>query len=403
MKTTIIIAEYNPMTNGHVYHLTTARKETNADSVIVLMSGSFTQRGDAAVADKYIRAEIAVKNGADMVVELPTIYAISPADNFAEGAIKTLSVFPGELTLSFGSECGDLEQLTRLAELLAEEPEDFKTPFKESLTAGNSFPKARADGVRAYCEKHADCGDLASVLDEPNNVLGIAYIQAAKKLGVPLKFHTVRRVGTGYNDLNEGGQFPSSTAVREAIIHGNLSSIQDGVPKETYDILKLFRPNPMSLGDMVLFRMKNISGYDLEHYYDVSGGIHNRLKIAAATAHTYEQMLEDAKTKKYTMARLKRISLYALFDITQDLYREAVESPVYVQILALNSTRKDLLSALSETTKNVLTRYSDVGKVDKRLRPFIKLDFTAQGTLEIINRSNYYNKKMLLVNPEDEW
>lgn len=403
MRTTVVIAEYNPMTNGHVYHLETARKETNADSVIVLMSGSFTQRGDAAVADKYIRAEIAVKHGADMVAELPTVYAVSPADNFAEGAIKTISVFPGELTVSFGSECGDLDTLTRLATLLAEEPEDFKTPFKESLAAGNSFPKARADGVRAYCAKHEEAGNLAAILDEPNNVLGIAYIQAAKKSGVPIKFHTVRRVGSGYNDLSENEQFPSSTAVREAAFQGNLSSVKDGVPKETYDILQLFRPNPMSLGDMVLFRMKNISGYDLEHYYDVSGGIHNRLKIAAATANSYEQMLEEAKTKKYTMARLKRISLYALFDITKDFYIEATKAPAYVQILALNSARKDLLSALSENTKNVLTRYSDVGKVDKCLRPFIKLDFTAQGTLEIINRSNYYNKKMLLVNPEDKW
>jgi Predicted nucleotidyltransferase len=152
-----------------------------------------------------------------------------------------------------------------------------------------------------------------------------------------------------------------------------------------------------SLGDMILFKLKNISGYELEKYYDVSGGIHNRIKLAAENATDLESLLEAAKTKKYTMARLKRLCLYALFDVTREMYDEAVKCPPYITILALNKDRKDILSAVSMVCKNVLTRYSDVSRADKEIRFLVKLDFTTQGTLDIINRSTNYIKKMLIV------
>jgi len=149
---------------------------------------------------------------------------------------------------------------------------------------------------------------------------------------------------------------------------------------------------------MMLFKLKTMSGYDLEKYYDVSGGIHNRLIISATNAITLEELLTTAKTKNYTMARLKRICLYALFDITQEDYSYALSCPPYIQILAIKENRKeDILPELFKSCKNVLTRYSDVSKVDKALRPLIRLDFAAQGTLSIANKVNYLNKKMLIV------
>lgn len=397
MNVTAIICEYNPMTNAHVEHLRRARTETGADTVLCVMSGSFTQRGDAAVADKYLRAEQAIHGGADIVVELPTLYAISPADNFAYGAVKTISAFPDVRTISFGSECGNADILIKLSDLLIEEPDELKELLRTYLDAGNSFPKSRALAVNDYADRYPEFADIKGILDAPNNVLGIAYMTAVKKAGLPYAFHTIKRIGGGYNDDNADGDFPSASAVRKAMLSGERDKIAKAVPAGVVAMLERYKIQNGSLGDMALFKIKNISGYDFEKYYDVSGGIHNRLLIAANQSSSLEELLENAKTKKYTMARLKRLCLYALFDITREFYEEAVKLPPYLTILALNKDRRDILSELSRCCKNVLERYSDVNRVDKALRPMIKLDFTAQGTLEIINHETAYIKKMLIV------
>lgn len=397
MRITAIICEYNPMTNGHLKHLELARAQTDADTLLCVMSGSFVQRGDAAIMDKYMRAEVAVKMGADIVVELPTVYAISPADNFAYGAIKTISAFPNVNYLSFGSECGDADRLTLTAELLTQEPDDLKALIQANLKNGSSFPRARAEAVNAYADANPRYAGVKGVLDSPNNVLGVAYICAIIKAGLDIKIHTIKREGGEYNDENGDVDLPSSTAVRKALLAEDYDTVRKAVPPLVFDYIKDLKPKETALSDMVLFKLKNINGYELENYYDVSGGIHNRLKIAATSATTLTELLEAAKTKKFTMARLKRICLYALFDITKQDYQDAVNCPPFVQILALRSDRKDILSSLSSVCKNVLTRYSDVSRVDKSLRYMIKLDFTAQGTLEIINKSCNFNKKMLLI------
>lgn len=397
MKVTAIICEYNPLTNGHAEHLRLAREQTGADTVLCVMSGSFTQRGDAAIADKYIRAEQAIYAGADIVVELPTIYAISPADNFAYGAIKTISAFPDVEYLSFGSECGDAAAIDKLASLLAEEPDEFGGYLRGYINSNNTFPKARALALADYAKAHPEYADVVDLLDAPNNILAVAYAVQIKKAGLNIKLHTIPRLGSGFDSDDIDAEYPSSSAVRKAFARGETEKLARAVPKSVMGMLSVCHPQGDALGDMTLFKIKSMSGYDLEKYYDVTGGIHNRLKIAAATAVTSQEMLENAKSKNCTMARLKRICLYALFDITKDNYRDCTECPPYIQILAMRADRKDILSALSAKCPNVVTKYSDINKVDKRLRYMLKLDFSAQGTLDIINRSNYYNKKMLLL------
>lgn len=397
MKVTAIISEYNPLTNGHAEHLRLAREQTGADTILCVMSGSFTQRGDAAIADKYMRAEQAIYAGADIVAELPTIYAISPADNFAYGAIKTISAFPNVEYLSFGSECGDANAIDKLATLLAEEPDEFKTYLRNRIDSKVAFPKARALAVCDYANAHPEYADITEILDHPNNTLGVAYAVQIKKAGLNIKLHTIKRLGAEFDSDDMDSPYPSSSAVRKAFARGDMEKIASAVPKGVMGMLSVCNKQGDALGDMTLFKVKSMSGYDLEKYYDVTGGLHNRLKIAAATAVTAEEMLENAKNKNCTLARLKRICLYALFDITKADYENCVACPPYIQILAMRATRKDILSELSQTCPNVITKYSDINKVDKRLRYMLKLDFSAQGTLDIINRSNYYNKKMLLV------
>ena len=192
----------------------------------------------------------------------------------------------------------------------------------------------------------------------------------------------------------------SSSAIRKAMKDGKYKELQQNVPESTYNMLAQYWPSEDELGSLVLFKLKSMEATELEKLYDVSGGIHNRILISAMKSTSYDDMLSMAKTKNFTMARLKRICLYALFDIYKEDYEHALSTPPFAQILAINAIRKtEILSDYFRYCKNVLTRYSDISKVDKTLRPLIKLDFKAQGTLSVINKVNYLNKKMLIVNP----
>ncbi len=396
MKITAIICEYNPFTYGHLYHLQKAKEQTQADTVICIMSGSFMQRAEAAIADKYLRAEIAVRLGADMVIELPVIYAVSAADNFAYGAIKTLSQIPNLEYISFGSECGDALLIEQAAELLNNEPPEFKEYLQANISQGQSYPRALSAALNTYAKENKEYANLEGILDSPNNVLGIAYAAAIKKAGLGIKLHTIKRIGD-YNDPSTKTVYPSASAIREAYQKGELQKVKDALPPLSYNLLSTFKAKPSSLGDMILYKIKTMDGRELEVYYDISEGLHNRLKLAALKAQSYEEMLEAAKTKKYTLARLKRLCLYALLDITQKMYDELLSAPPLINILAIKKTRKDLLSALDETGANIMKRFSDKSKLDKLLQPLIKLTFRADGLLNIINKSGYYNHSMLLI------
>ncbi len=398
MKTVAIICEYNPFTNGHLRHLQIAREETGADTVACIMSGSFTQRGEAAILDKYQRAEIAARLGADIVIELPLIFAISPADNFAYGAVRIAAELPGIEYLSFGSECGDVELLKKAANFLSNEPEEYKELLATYQKEGYSYPKSRSLALGEYAKSHEEYADIANILDKPNNSLALSYIQALKTLSLDKKIalHTLHREND-YNSDELNVEYPSASAIRFAIRRGRLGEIRDKVPPLCYNFLSQIKISDTSLGDLCLYQIKYMKGDDLEHCYDVSGGLHNLMKSAAIGAVTYEQFLENAKTKKYTMARLKRLSLYALFEIKKEDYIKAVELPPYLYVLAMKSSRKDILKELNASGANVLVKYSDIDKTDKRLRFLIKLDFKAQGVLNMVNRSNYFNRKMILV------
>lgn len=396
MKTVAIICEYNPLTNGHIRHLMSARRETGCDTVVCVMSGSFVQRGEAAILDKYDRALLAVSFGADMVVELPLIYAISPADNFAYGAIKTVSALPGIEYISFGSECGDVSLLQKAADLLYDEPAEYKQALAKHLSEGNSYPKSRSLALKDYSDAHEDYADIATILDSPNNLLGIAYIIAIKKAGLNIKIHTVKREEND-NDMSMDTEYPTASAVRDALRVERYDLIEKAVHPLCFEMLKNSKTDYSVLDDLCLYKMKEINGYDLAGYYDVCEGLNNRLKLAAASAVRFSDFLAEAKTKRYTMAKIKRICLYTLFDITKETYEEAVKQPPYLYVLALSKARKDILSEAHLSCENVLVRYSDINKVSKELRFMIKLDFRAQGVLALINKTTDIKRSFILV------
>ena len=227
-----IISEYNPFHNGHLYQLEKSKKLTNPDYTVCIMSGNFCQRGGPALLDKWSRAKMAIQAGFDMVIELPTLYSVSSAENYAEGAIKLLSAFP-DVTLSFGSEIGDMAVLDQFADIFYNEPKEYKTILSHELARGISYPKARENAILFYLN---DVKKYSNILSLPNNILAIEYLKAIKKLKAKIFPITVKRIEADYNSLDTHGNIASATAIRKLLY--NKRNIKKYVPSYSYDIIK---------------------------------------------------------------------------------------------------------------------------------------------------------------------
>ncbi len=207
-------------------------------------------------------------------------------------------------------------------------------------------------------------------------------------------------MGAGYDSTATDTEYPSAAAIREALLSGKLAEVRKSMPVASYELLRTYRGSGDALGDMILYKMKQADGRELLSYrgFATRDGLNNRLKIAAETSSTYAEYLDKAKTKNYTMARIKRLSVGVLFDLKEDFFLNALTLPPYYHILAVKKDKAaELLSTLSYLP-NLMTKFSDVDKkVDKRLRPLVKLDWKAQGVLSVVNRDTQYNRVMLVV------
>ncbi len=229
-----IVAEYNPFHNGHLYHLEKSKKDTGCSYTVAIMSGNFTQRGSTSLMDKWSKAQSAIECGVDLVIELPVFYAISSAENFAEGAIKILDSLKVVDHLSFGAETANIEILDKCADVLYNEPREYKSLLSHELKKGLSFPKAREKALMLYLN---DIRKFANVLSSPNNILGIEYLKALKKFKSNIQPITIPRYEVGYNDLSYTENTASSTAIRNMIKNNGFNALQSLMPAPSYSIL----------------------------------------------------------------------------------------------------------------------------------------------------------------------
>ncbi len=366
MKTLGIIAEYNPFHKGHAYHLQKAKKWTNADYTIVVMSGSFTQRGLPALTDKYTRTKAALLNGVDLVLELPTPYATGSAEAFARGAISVLEALGCVDTLCFGSESGDLDALFSYAHLFEEEPTDYRELLKFHLRQGLSFPAARSKAAEEYlnytehvcvCSRDdVDCRQESELLQHPNNILGIEYCRAL--LGRHSQIHplTFSRISSGYHDLSMDTDFASASAIRKAILRENLSkSIQAQLPPSSFIVLKEALENcpPVTFDDfsLILFhQLLTLSRQDLAAFQDISPDLASRMENRRFQFTSISAFADLIKTKELTHSRITR----ALCHILLDLYQKDLDSlkaenwPVYLRALGFRKSAAPLLTAIKQ-------------------------------------------------------
>lgn len=343
-----IISEYNPFHNGHLYQLQKSKELVNPDYSVCIMSGNFCERGEPSLIDKWSKAEVAISCGFDMVIELPTVYAISSAENFAEGAIKILDAF-GDVTLSFGSEVGNLSILNEFADIFYNEPKEYLTILNHELDKGISYPKARENAILFYLN---DIRRYSNVLSSPNNILAIEYLKAIKKTKSKILPITIKRIGTEYNSLNVNGRFASATAIRNLI--ENNKDTKKLVPKGSFDILQ----NNIKYGKTInsikrfekeiIYTLRKMSLEEISNLQDVSEGLENSIKSAANSCNNLEDLINNIKSKRYTRSRIQRILLYSMLNITKKDIQDSYRVKPYIRVLGVSNRGKMLLSQISD-------------------------------------------------------
>lgn len=362
-----VIAEYNPFHNGHLYHLRETARLTECEYTVVVMSGNFVQRGAPALADKRVRAEAALRCGADLVLELPTLYAASSAEYFAAGAVALLDRLGVVSHLCFGSECGDVKVLGQIAEVLCHEPARFRAALKESLRQGLSYPSARirALGASGVCALPEDC---EGILSSPNNILGVEYIRALYRRNSPIRPVTLCRAGAGYHDscLPERQIRPkdsplpesacSALALRQALHRGkSLPRLSSHMPPEAAGLLAQYmaehRPlRPDDFSSVLYYKLiaEKVSGY--ERYLDVSSGLSDRIGKHLRYYTGFEAFCDMLKTKNMTHTRISRCLLHILLGVEKsDLELGKREDYVpYARVLAFRRSAAPLLRAVRQ-------------------------------------------------------
>lgn len=343
-----IIAEFNPLHNGHKYLIDCAKKES--DTVVCVISGNFVQRGDVSIIPKFKRAESALLCGADLVAELPVPWSMSTAQNFALGGVSQLAAL-GVDTLYFGSECGNAELLEKIACILLNQ--DFNNALKAQIKSGETFAKVRTEVLREFC------GNDADILCNPNDTLAIEYICSAKKLGLNFKFKAIKRLGIGHDSTSSAGCFASSSFIREKIIRKDFADISNFMPKESVEILTHSPVADLSQLDVAIMAGLKLCNEDLfVNLADVSEGLDKLIFKNTRASLSFNDLCDAVKSKRYTHARIRRIVLSAFLGIDSSYF---LVEPPYVRILGMKNSA---LHLLMQVRKPVITKISQIEKLD---------------------------------------
>ena len=349
MKNIGIIAEYNPFHNGHLYHLQETKKLGQADHVVAVMSGNFTQRGEPAMYDKWIRAEMAVKNGVDLVLELPFVFACNNAEYFAAGAVRILNGLGCISHLSFGSESGELEGLIKVASLLVEEGPSFKETLMDYLGQGLSYPRARYEAL-----KELEGDETAALIRDPNNILAVEYLKQWILTDSQMKPIVIKRAGKGYRDEGIDDSLASATAIRRKFAENrDIDHVRHAVPRATSNIMMRSDKGPVTdseeLYAMLVYKILTTPAEDLGEILSAGEGLENKLKKAIIKSRSYKELIASALSKRYTETRIKRLLLHTLTSLTKDdFFRNLKEPHLYARVLGFSSDGAKLLRHIKQ-------------------------------------------------------
>ena len=376
MKIVGLIAEYNPFHNGHAYHIQKAKEISGADSVIVVMSGNFVQRGEPAILPKHMRTEMALKSGADLVLELPVCFATGSAEQFAYGAVTLLEHLGCVDSICFGSECGDIDSLAKVAKILSDEPPLFQASLQQYLKMGLSFPAARERAL----EEVYPSEPFSKLLKEPNNILGIEYLKALHRISSSIVPYTIQRLSSGYHDKCLSETYSSATALRSYLMRGLLDEVSGQVPETELQLLKenYEKRFPICADDfsvLLKYRLLNETKDSLSAYEDVSEELANRIFHHRNEFVTFNQFCVLLKTKEVTYTRISRALLHILLKIKKLTDYEVS----YARVLGFHKDRTDVMARIkNEGNIPLVTRLTSF------CHPMLETDIYASNIYESI-------------------
>ena len=367
-----IIAEYNPFHNGHLYHLLQAKDLAQADYVVAVISGNFTQRGDTSIVDKWTKAYMAICGGCDLVLELPTVYSVSSAENFASGAVKILDSLKIVDSIAFGAEASDLATLNNIANVLFQEPRGYTNILTHELQKGISFPSARENAILMYLN---DIKRYANILNSPNNILAIEYLKALKTQKSNMNPIMVKRSKVYYNDDRIVDDFASATAIRKLIKRREYEDLRKVVPRSTYKILsRQIRDGNIVLGlenfeKEIIYTLRKMSIREIANLPDVSEGLENLIKNSADNCNDMSKLIANIKSKRYTQTRIQRILLYALLGIDKKMMEDSKKVTPYVRVLGFTNKGKELISEINKRNSKINMITSVKKFIEKNNKP----------------------------------
>lgn len=364
MKTIGIIAEFNPFHKGHLHLIEQCKKDLKADRVVVIMSGDYVQRGAPAIIDKFTRAKMALSCGADIVFELPIYYSLGSAEYFAGGAVSILDSLGCIDYLCFGSESGNIKPLTQIAQVLAYEPEDFKTALSDELRSGQSFAKARQNALLSVLSKSSEQSNIVSLLSSPNNILAIEYIKALIARNSSIVPFTIKRIGEGYNSSRKS-EFSSASAIRDFIIASVSDNISDkkdifannpdlivsSLPDICTEYIDNY-PNVFATTDacseLLLYKLILEKSCGFSKYLDVTDDLSHKIIAALDDYSSFDDLCSNLKSKEIAYSRISRALMHIFLNITSEkmsLFKKDNYTG-YARILGAKKTSSDLIKAV---------------------------------------------------------
>ncbi|WP_300386068.1 nucleotidyltransferase [Clostridium sp.] len=385
MNITGIITEYNPFHKGHLYHLNSSIKSTNSQGTICIMSGNFVQRGVPALVDKWTRTKMALENGVDLVIELPTFYALSSAEFFAKGSIKILDSLGIVNNLFFGSECGDINKLYLISKTLLEEPSDFKDSLKENLNLGLTYAKAREIALIKTLKNY----ELDGILKNSNNILGIEYIKNLIKIDSVIKPITFKREGSKYNDKILNSEFSSATSIREHL-KGNLpiEDLKKYLPENTYEILLNYRNKSNyvfedSMFNYIKYRLISKS-VNFNNLFEITEGLDNKFLKEIYNSNSYNDLILNIKSKRYTYTKISRLLTQIFLNFDKYSFEElSKEDYLYARVLGFNNVGQKILKTMkNKSSIPIITKINN-----KDNNPLLNLDIESTALYSLLNKS----------------
>lgn len=402
MNITGIVVEYNPFHKGHLYHLQKTKKLTNCDAIIAVMSGNFTQRGVPAIVDKWNRAKMALMNGVDLVLELPSIYSISSAEFFSYGAVSLLNSLGVVNNICFGSEYGNVDVLNYIAKILIEEPYEFKQLLKDKLNVGLSYPDARAQSLQKFILNYNSHNllnlNFEEILYSSNNILGIEYCKSLLKLKSKITPFSIKREGASFNSVSLEHEFSSATSIREHIkLNKNLYELKKYLPENVYDLLISLKNSGYTFtfenSMLPYIKYKYTMHKDIiKNLPDVSEGIENRIYKFLYEAEDFNSLISLIKTKRYTYTRINRILCEFFIGFENfDIFELRKNPCPYARVLGFNNKGLEILRLTKHNSS--IPVYT---KLPKDPNTILALDILGTKVYSLLNKSVHPNSDYLI-------